>query len=161
VTDTDYSRWFRDHLQSSADGFVWGARQAPAARWDVVPPDGLGEWTAARHVFHMFYYEQYIALPSMKQWLGAPMPSLDSYDEDAAWSTESHDRERLLAAFTRVRAEQIDLLPELQGADWLARRGTVWAPVPLLWVVSKTFQHTAEHTNDILRIALFWDPPPA
>jgi hypothetical protein len=24
-------------------------------------------------------------------------------------------------------------------------------------VVSKAYQHTAEHTNDVLRIALFWD----
>jgi hypothetical protein len=23
--------------------------------------------------------------------------------------------------------------------------------------VSKTYQHTAEHINDVLRIALFWD----
>ena len=33
----------------------------------------------------------------------------------------------------------------------------IWGPVTLSWVVSKTYQHTAEHTGDILRIALFWD----
>ena len=34
---------------------------------------------------------------------------------------------------------------------------TNWGPVPLFWVVSKTYQHTAEHISDLLRIALFWD----
>ena len=29
--------------------------------------------------------------------------------------------------------------------------------MPLRWVVAKTYQHTAEHTSDILRIVLYWD----
>ena len=34
---------------------------------------------------------------------------------------------------------------------------TGWGPIPLLWLVSKTYQHTNEHTSDVLRMALFWD----
>lgn len=151
------SQWFRDQLQASADGFVWGAEQVPSPRRNVQPPAGLGEWTAARHIFHMLYYEQTIALPSMRQWLGDACPSTDGLDEDVAWAEGQKNVESLLAEFRKVRVEQVALLPRLADAVWNAVHETVWGPVTLLWVVSKTYQHTTEHTNDVMRIALFWD----
>ncbi len=150
------SQWFHDQLQASADGFVWGAQQVPPARRNARPPEALGEWTAARHIFHMGFYEQNTALPSMLQWLGKPLP-VDSVAEDVAWGEGTDNVESLLAEFTKVRAEQIQMLARFDDAAWNSTRDTVWGPVSLLWVVSKTFQHTAEHTSDILRIALFWD----
>lgn len=32
-----------------------------------------------------------------------------------------------------------------------------WPDVSLRWVVTKTLQHTFEHTNNVLQIGLFWD----
>jgi hypothetical protein len=151
------SQWFHDQLQSSADGFVWGAEQVPEARRKIQPPAGLGEWSAARHVFHLVYYERTIALPGMQQWLGRELPPTEDLDEDVAWSQKQETLESLLDQFRRVRAEQVALLPGFDEPAWHATRETVWGPMSLLWVVSKTYQHTAEHTNDILRIALFWD----
>ena len=152
-----YSEWFHEQLQSSADGFVWGTGQVPEVHRYALPPQGLGEWTVARHVFHLWYYEQTIALPSMQQWRGGPLPSVEDADEDIAWS-QSHDTiETLLERFKAVRAEQVALLPRLDEADWSAACEAVWGPVTLLWVVSKTYQHTAEHINDVMRIGLFWD----
>ena len=151
------SHWFHDQLQASADGFVWGAEQVPIARLYLQPPEGLGEWTAARHVFHLLYYEQTIALLSMRQWLGAECPSTDGLDEDIAWNERKVNVESLLAHFRQVRAEQIALLQKFDDIAWHTTREAVWGPVTLLWVVSKTYQHTAEHTNDVMRIALFWD----
>jgi hypothetical protein len=151
------SQWFRDQLQASADGFVWGAEQVPSARRYIQPPKGLGEWTAARHIFHMVYYEQTIALPSMQQWLGAKCPSTEGLDEDVAWGQGQEKLDSLLAQYKQVRAEQIALLPKIDDTEWNTTREAVWGPVTLLWVVSKTYQHTAEHTNDVMRIALFWD----
>lgn len=46
----NFSRWFHEQLQASANGFVWGTEQVPDARRYVQPPEGLGEWTVARHV---------------------------------------------------------------------------------------------------------------
>ena len=83
------SQWFGDQLQASANGFAWGAEQVPNPRRSIQPPEGLGEWTAARHVFHLLYYEQNIALPSMRQWLGEACPSMDELDEDAPWTTKA------------------------------------------------------------------------
>ena len=65
--------------------------------------------------------------------------------------------EGLLEKFRAVRTEQIALLPNFDEAVWNTAREAVWGPVTLLWVVSKTYQHTAEHINDVMRIGLFWD----
>ena len=148
------TEWFQVQLKASGEGFVWGVEQVPSERRVLLPPARLGEWTAARHVFHMLNYEQTVALPSMQQWLGGPLPV--DLDEDAAWTGEDQDPDRLLARFSQVRAEQIALLPKFEEADWRATREAVWGPVTLLWVVSKTYQHTAEHTHDVMRLALFW-----
>ena len=153
----NFSHWFHEQLQTSANGFVWGTEQVPEERRYAQPPKGLGEWTVARHVFHLWYYEQTIALPSMQQWLGESIPSLDDADEDVDWSNTQETVEGLLEKFSIVRAEQIALLPKFDDAAWNATREAVWGPVTLLWVVSKTYQHTAEHINDVMRIGLFWD----
>jgi hypothetical protein len=148
------TQWFQFQLQASGEGFVWGVEQVPSERRALLPPARFGEWTAARHVFHMLFYEQTIALPSMQQWLGGPLPV--DLDEDVAWTGENQDTDRLLARFKQVRAEQIALLPRFEAADWQSTREAVWGPRSLLWVVSKTYQHTAEHTHDVMRLALFW-----
>lgn len=153
----DYSHWFYNQLQASAEGFVWGAELVPVARRFITPPPGLGEWTAARHVFHMLYYERTIALPSMHQWLGAPRPATEDLDEDVEWQQVADDFSALLAGFKQVRDEQIALLSRYNQDTWATPQKTVWGQVTLLWVVSKTFQHTAEHTHDVMRLALFWD----
>jgi hypothetical protein len=153
----DYSQWFHKQLQASAEGFKWGAELVPAARRYRTPPPALGEWSAARHIFHMLYYERTIALPSMQQWLGSPCPSTEDLDEDAAWQLVEKDFAALLTAFEEVRAEQIALLIQFNPDLWTVPRESDWGQVTLLWVVSKTFQHTAEHTHDVMRLALFWD----
>jgi hypothetical protein len=151
------STWFHEQLQASANGFVWGTEQVPEARRYVQPPKGLGEWTVARHVFHLYYYEQTIALPSMQQWLSGTKPSVEDSDEDIAWGKTQDSVESLLEKFRAVRAEQIALLPKFDATAWNDTREAVWGTVTLLWVVSKTYQHTAEHINDVMRIGLFWD----
>ncbi|HEY3288906.1 MAG TPA: DinB family protein [Anaerolineae bacterium] len=151
------SDWFRDQLQASADGFVWGVEQVPDSRRNIQPPAGLGEWPAARHLFHMLYYEQTLALPSMRQWLGDARPSTDGLDEPAAWTKAKANGEDHLAGFIAVRAEQLALLPKFNDLAWRTERETIWGPQTLLWVVGKTYQHTTEHISDVMRIALFWD----
>jgi DinB superfamily len=153
----NFSQWFHEQLQSSADGFVWGTEQIPEARRYMQPPEGLGEWTVARHIFHLMFYEQTIALPSMRQWLGGTIPATEELDEDVAWNNQHESVENLIDKFRTVRAAQIELLPKFDDTAWNSTCEAVWGPVTLLWVVSKTYQHTAEHTNDVMRIGLFWD----
>ena len=104
-----------------------------------------------------FIYEQKIALPSVRQWLGEPLKLIEEeYDEDAAWG-DDQDLEIMLAQFQEIRATQIALILKFKEALWEEKRETVWGDVSLRWVVSKTFQHTAEHLHDVLSIVLFWD----
>ena len=158
-------RWFRRQLEQTGTLFVWALEQVPMERREVSPP-GRDEWTAARHAFHMMYYEREIALPSMRQWLGGAMPDPEMLDEDVAWVewVVRHDWDEVIAAFQRGRAEQIALVERVDPAAWDEPRGETlwdrWAPeggVTLRWAVTKMLQHTAEHTHDVLRLALMWD----
>jgi hypothetical protein len=153
----NYSTWFQQQLQVSADGFSWAVTQVPPVRLYCQPPQGLGEWTAARHLFHMLDYERQIALPVMQQWLGAA-EVLVNWDEEAGWRANcGAPIEDLLDQFRAVRSEQIGLLSQFSEHAWHELQMTGWGPIPLLWLVSKTYQHTNEHTSDVLRMALFWD----
>ena len=79
------ARWFESQLLSTAEAFVWTVEQITPERKIAAPPAGLGQWSAARHAFHLVYYEQKIALPSMRQWLDGPRPSRQGLNEQAAW----------------------------------------------------------------------------
>ena len=152
----DLEQRFRTLLQSSVDGFSWAVEQVPSQRRYLGPPEPLGEWSLARHVFHMLYYEQTIALPSMRQWLGGACPPYDDDAEDAAWG-DGGDLATLLGQFKAVHDEQIALIPHFAPGMWEEIRDAIWGPVTLRWVITKTYQHTCEHTHDVLRLALVWD----
>jgi hypothetical protein len=155
----DRSQWFQGLLKTSADGFVWAVEQVPVQRRYAIPPSALGTWSVARHVLHLLYYEQAIAFPCMQHWLGGPLPtreSLEAYDEDVAWINPP-SLESMMAAFRQVRMEQLALFPKFHETMWDEQRETVWGWVNLCWIVTKTYQHTAEHLHAILSCALFWD----
>ena len=154
----DLSQWFTNQLNAGAEGFIWAIGQVPPERQLLTPPKLLGEWNAARHLFHMLYYEQNAVVPSMKIWLGQSLTINEAdFDEDAAWG-DGQDLQTMLTDFRRVRAEQLELLLHFNDQLWHETRQTpFWGNVTLLWLVSKTFQHTAEHTHDVMSMALFWD----
>ena len=153
------SEWFGYQLQASGDGFVWAIEQLPEERRYLAPPRHPDDWSAARHACHLLFYEQRLALPSTRQWLGGPRPSSEGLEEDeeAAWN-KGQPLKSTLDQFQAIRAEQIKLLSQFDDLSWHEPRETAfWGTVPLQWVVTKTYQHTAEHIHDVLRMALFWD----
>jgi hypothetical protein len=158
---TDWVAWFRTQLQASADGLVWAYSRISPALHDQLPPDPgyMGTWSPARHIWHVTEYERWLALPSMQQWLGSPLPDGDLWlDDDEAWAkVQERGSEALTDAFRRVRQEQIALLDRLMDADWETPRQTLWGPRPLSMVVTKTFQHTYEHGDTLLRMGLWWN----
>jgi hypothetical protein len=83
----------------------------------------------------------------MYQWLGKPLP-VEGVEEDIAWGEGNDNIESLLTEFTKVRDEQIQLLAKFDESAWNSTCETIWGPVTLSWVVSKTYQHTAEHTTN-------------
>lgn len=158
---TDWASWFRHQLRASGEGFLWAARQIAPRYLLAFPPDSryLGTWEPARHVWHVAEYERCLVLPSMRQWLGEPLPDDASWpDTDEAWAAVRHrSLEEHCAAFQGVREAQIALLDQLADADWQAPRETLWGHKPMAMVVTKTFQHTYEHGDTLLRMGLWWE----
>ncbi|HSK88753.1 MAG TPA: DinB family protein [Anaerolineales bacterium] len=157
---TDWVAWFRHQLQASGDGFAWAYSQiAPVLRESMPPdPDYFGTWPPARHVWHVTEYERCLVIPSMNQWLGAARPPEDAWpDDDHTWAqVQQQGIEELPSAFRRIRQQQIDLLDKLTHTDWDSPRETLWGYKPLSMIVTKTFQHTYEHGDTLLRMAIWW-----
>ncbi|MBK8027204.1 MAG: hypothetical protein IPK19_38895 [Chloroflexi bacterium] len=75
-----------------------------------------------------------------------PPGKLSAIGHSMAWSRP----------FLRMRQEQIALLDQLAAIDWEAPRETIWGYKPLSMVVTKTYQHTFEHGNTLLKMGLWW-----
>lgn len=90
----------------------------------------------------------------MYQWLGAPpVIRREEHGEPDLLPIEV-----MLDQFERIRREEISLLPKFSQEAWESKQMTTfWGEVTLVWLVSKTYQHTLEHTHDILSLKLFWD----
>lgn len=151
------SSFFMRQLSANTEAITWAVEQVRPERMRAAPPELLGEWPAARHLFHLLYYEREVALPSIRQWCGAPYPTFDGYNEQAAWDTAQREEQAVLAEIKRLRARQSSLIADADDALWDEVRHTAWGRRTLYWVVSKTLQHALEHTNNILKIALLWE----
>jgi hypothetical protein len=158
---TDWVTWFRYQLKASADGFEWAVSQIPSAYHAQLPPDPgyLGTWSPARHIWHVTEYERCLVIPSMLEWITEPLTiELDWPDDDEAWvQVQERGAEVLLVKFLNVRQQQIDLLDRLASVDWNEPHETLWGMKPLSMVVTKTFQHTYEHGDTLLRMGLWWE----
>lgn len=158
----DLSQWFHQQLQVSMDGFLWAVELIPQDRLYQEPqPD---RWSAARIVYHMLSYEQRLALPSILQWTGGPLPVAssqlaDEMKEDYLWGDgQGHEVQKMLANFKSIRIRQLEALSQLSEQNWHEERETIWGQKPLKWVVTKTYQHTLEHTDELLKAHLFlWE----
>jgi len=154
------SQWFHQQLQTSTDGFLWAVEQIPQER-HYLPP-GPDKWSVARIVYHMLCYDQLIGLPTLYQWVGGSCPVVGSPEDDGDieeinWNNgEGHEVQTMNAEFKRLRAEQLALIQQLPEQAWSEERRAIWGSVTLQWVVTKTYQHTLEHTSEILRSYLWW-----
>ena len=94
----------------------------------------------------------------MKQWLGDSLPAGDSRkDDDEAFAlARQQGLESVVATFRQIRQQQIDMLDALSTTDWSAPRETLWGNKPLSMIVTKTFQHTFEHGDTLMRMGLWW-----
>lgn len=151
---------FYQLLRQSGEGFLWTLAQVPPEHRYLKPPgppDKLGEWSAARHLFHVVRYEQDV-VEIMRQWFDGHKPELSAeQNEEADWGN-GHEWEYLVSDFQNARQAQLDLIAIYDESSWDKVMDTlIWGHHPLRWLVTKTFQHTAEHTNYILQIVLRWD----
>lgn len=160
---TERIPWFREQLRSGADVIAWAVSQIDPSLHHVQPPpelaDYMGAWPPARHVWHLALYERCIALPSMRQFIGGPPLSDDPCPGWDDWSGASgRPIDSYVTELRAIRAEQIAFLDETVEADWTTPRATVWGQQSLAMIATKTLQHTLEHGDTLLRMALWWRP---
>jgi hypothetical protein len=161
-----------DRLRRSLDDVLYAVSITPETWRHRAPAtveglDWLGGWSVAENLAHLAVYEESIAAPVLEAILAGrdgtdDVISVLEGDYEARWrnlaaSPIEHISQRLADArdhqIAAVSSMSDDLFHELTTALWatdLTRNGHSAA-----WVATKTFQHTWEHGNSILRIALF------
>src|SRR6185503_291603 len=160
---TDWVTWFRERLRTSGEDFMWAFSRIDPALHKCQPPNPryLGLWSPARLVWHVTEYERCLVIPSMQQWLGGAMPLDDKDvwpDKEAAWeSVEERTADQFINAFREVRQQQMVMLYQLVNIEWAAPRAPLCGVKPLSLVVTKTSQHTFEHGDTLLPMALCWE----
>ena len=155
------SDFFAGQLRVTADQLIWAAGQIPEARRYLASD---GHWSAAQIVFHLTNYERIAVLPSARRWDGGPVVDDSRLDRELDdWSITGRNMawDDLIAEFEAVRSEQIALVSRMAGR-WDESRFTPWTlndapPITLRWLVTKTLQHTFEHSDELLRMRLYWD----
>jgi len=165
-------------IQETESIIQWAISKVPPERILESPPHGkhpqsgkgfktyFGDWSALRQLFHLAFYEETYAIPSMQHFTGSPHPSVDLVfpepeSEERAWQDAlAHDVDvsSLLQRFSELRDFQLHLLSEIPEETLESERvQTGLGPVSAEFVVTKTIQHSLEHANEIMKNALYWE----
>ncbi|MEX1253214.1 MAG: DinB family protein [Dehalococcoidia bacterium] len=125
-------------------------------------------WSVAMNIAHLVTYEEGLAAPMLEA-LAAGCDGTDvvaSADERLADAVAIADQplDALMARLRSARGRQIEVVKDFPAERFSAPLTPLWGRhYPLYgdhlhsagWVASKTFQHTWEHGNAILRVALY------
>lgn len=129
----------------------------------AVPDAPAGSWTVSMNLAHLAIYEEVTALPLLRSFEpdfdidGARRGGDESWFFKQAVALSEQPVAAILDRLRAARSAQIDLVRHL-GEERLNSGVTPLWPDPhhtAGWVATKTFQHTWEHGNAILRAALF------
>lgn len=164
ASDNHYAEWFRAQLQNSLDMFVWAVEQIPEDRLKETPDTNT--WSVHQQIHHLYIYEK-LVLPLKRQWLpnAAPTSQEDILMVRHLWSEQERhwykkDAAHWLNELADLRKESIQLLKKYDDAAWHTEKETTfWGVKSLLWLYTKTLQHTLEHTDSVMKINLFWGEP--
>ena len=154
-------QWFCEQLQNSMTGFVWAVECLAPEHWQSSPPrpSWLGQWSLARHVFHLQYQERYVVQDSINDWLHLSLSIEERPAEEEAWQQEQRSVQELLQQFQTFRGQTAELISNLTEDEWeKPSEKAYWGQsLTMQWFMTKAWQHTLEHTHDVLRLHLFWD----
>jgi hypothetical protein len=155
-------------LRDSLADLEFGLAQAPTRWHHTLPPESAGlwprsTWTVAMNLAHLTIYEESMALRVLRSFEPGFDPAGERRGGDESWfyndalALSAEPIEAMLSRLRSARQQQIDLVASL-GEGRLNSGVTPLWPEPhhtAGWVVTKTFQHTWEHGNAILQVALF------
>ncbi len=124
-------------------------------------------WTVAMNVAHMTVYEEAIATPVLAalaaggDGVGVTRSDSETWFLPEAQALAEAPMKAILARFRHTRQNAIDTVDTFDEERWNVGVTPLWTrngPGMLrspAWVATKTFQHTWEHGNAVLRMALF------
>ncbi len=159
-------------LARGAQDIAWAVASLPPERWLALPPRGMGDWSAARHVRHLAVRDTRLTLPAVRVALGvasaqdlASPPELHGHDAD--WPTPADESivDDALRALGEARFELLRQLESASDAAWerplpdavAPTREHSAAPVGLGWLLARSYQHELEHLGAVWRLVLYWD----
>jgi hypothetical protein len=126
----------------------------------------FGEWPALRHLYHLVFYEETYAIPTIRYWIGGSHPTVDlifpqSELEEAEWRNQIITTiviEPLLERLHNLREAQLEIIQAIKEEDWQVEKvQTGLGSVSAEFVVAKTIQHSLEHANELMKNTLSWE----
>jgi len=159
-------------LEQSLSDVLYAVTITPGVWLFRVPADDanlrwLGSWSVAMNLAHLAVYEEQIAAPILEaiaagyDGASAVESVLESDYEELWQALSSAPIDEIARRFSTARKRQIDAIAAMRDDRFNEPATTFWQDVlsqrghSAAWVAAKTFQHTWEHGNSILRIALF------
>ncbi|MEX0801115.1 MAG: DinB family protein [Dehalococcoidia bacterium] len=156
-------------LADSLQTLEWATSLVPP-QWTHALPDyySPGEWSVAMILAHLVIYEETMAAPVLEALAAggdgvdaAPSPGEGSLS--AAKAISDSAVEELLERLAASRTRQIEIVKSYAPERFNEPVTSLWVNSPIHgrslhsagWVATKTFQHTWEHGNAIMRVALF------
>lgn len=136
------------------------------AGWTHTPPSE-GAWSVAMNLAHMIAYEEQLATPVLASMAGGGSAHDVVPSGGERWLLESATAmagkpiDALAARLRAIRGCQIAIVESAPSDLFNAPMTLLFSgrnagkPHAIGWVATKTFQHTWEHGNAILRVAMF------
>jgi DinB family protein len=161
-----------ERLHASLETLEWALRMIPPA-WTHRSPGGVmvpeqGAWSAAMNLAHLAMYEEQFPTVVLEDLLagGNGLARGADFNEDRfasqAMALASEQMPTILGRLQRARSRQIDLAEQFSDAAFAAPATPAWGSSgmgPRRWsparVLAKTLQHSWEHGNAILQVAVF------
>jgi len=147
----------QERLTFAVEELIWAAQQIPTGRQHVIPLPVFGEWSVARIVFHISWYDANVILPIASAWPNsADIPS-DTADETQAWEASQQSVMALIDTIQADHQQIIAVVRERSPEQLQTMAQTSWGEVTLSWVLHHLYQTLLEHTNTLLSMGLYWD----
>ena len=154
-------------LAEGAREVTWALCWLPRERWAQVPPVGLGDWSALRHVRHVAIPEAHHILPAGRQARGetavepSRLSTLEIEQADAV--SDSETAEGLVRGLGETRFELFQRLESAPDGVWqrplpgaAAKACGATSPVELDWLLLSARLHEQQHLAALWKIALNW-----
>jgi DinB superfamily len=155
-----------DRLQQSLADLLYAVEITPPEWLYRSPWRDPAAWSVAQNLAHMAVYEEQVAAPILEA-LAAGTDATDAVmsviegDFDELWQQLATEPIEVIAErFQAARSRQIHAVAAMTEDRFHLPATTLWSEVKpgihsAAWVAAKTFQHTWDHGNAILQVALF------